>query len=91
MLFLVHNSTKLHHPREPPDFSLQGIELDNLLRSFATYESVILSKDTQSLFDFGNATVTSCGKGHQGLRVVHILEIGVELEQVCYLKFLCVS
>lgn len=23
--------------------------------------------------------------------VVHILEIGVELEQVCHLRFLCVS
>lgn len=71
MLFLVHNSTKLHHPREPPDFSLQGIELDNLLRSFATkpsYESVILSKDTRSLFENkGNAAVTSCSQGHQGL------------------------
>lgn len=62
MLFLVHSSTKLHHPREPPDFSFQGIELYDLLRFFASkpfYDSVILSKETQSVFENKrNAAVT---------------------------------
>lgn len=67
----------------------------NRLRFFATKpfkDSVILSKETQSLFENkGNAAVTPKGMllSHHAVKDtkdscnVYILETGVELEQVC--------